>query len=114
MSYYENRNACYFADAHQNSAAGTHLRYAAGRGIHIGRIHSLNRVDDDKYGCERFAYFLNVFHIGFGKYEKIAKILPAAYAVSAHFNLLFRFLAGDIEYLAVSSGDIGGSLYYDC
>ena len=65
-------------------------------------------------GCERFAYFLNVFHIGFGKYEKIAKILPAAYAVSAHFNLLFRFLAGDIEYLAVSSGDIGGSLYYDC
>ena len=100
MAYNKCGKSLFLRHAHERHGAFTHLTDAAGSRAYVLIEHSLNRVDDNNIGRERFNVFQNLCKSGLRKNIYVALIY--AEALSAHFKLPLAFLAGDVKDLRVS------------
>ena len=101
-----------FAQFHQLVAAHPNLRNAAGRGIELIAVHRLDRVDDQKIRFAVLAGKLHVLHVCLREHIKRLRNLTA-YPICPQFDLLLRFLTGDIEHRTAAARDIGRGLHDD-
>ena len=109
VGYDENGKIAAFAYAHELVAADPDLRYRSRSGVDVGRIHRLDRVDDEKDRIDLFFLQDNIFHVRLRKnIERIWNLF--AYPVRPHFDLFLGFFSADVEYLAAAFCDFCGGL----